>query len=357
MCRSVHPTRYYKIDPEKPQTLPVARAAQVLRKGGLVAFPTETVYGLGANALDARAVQAIFTAKGRPADNPLIVHVAGVRQVRSLVRVFPQEARQLAREFWPGPLTLILPRKKVVPDVVTAGLETVAVRIPCHPVALALLKKAAIPVAAPSANRSGRPSPTTGLHVLKDLAGRVDVVLDGGQCAVGVESTVLDLTTVPPLILRPGGVTREQLEKVLGTVEIDPAQKSASAPDAPRSPGMKYTHYTPKAQVYLAEGSLEEMVAVINSAARQWHDMGKTVAVLATGETERHYRGKEYIQHVEILGTRQDLSTIAGSLFHALRSCDRYHADIILAETFPDTGLGAAIMNRLSKAAGYKVIK
>lgn len=346
-------TRYLHVNPKKPAVEVIRLAAQVLQRGGLVAFPTETVYGLGASALNASAVQKIFAAKGRPADNPLIIHVARKGEVELLARV-PVIADRLMDYFWPGPLTLVLPARPVVPPEVTGGLDTVAVRQPAHPVALALLRAARLPVAAPSANRSGRPSPTTGRHVLQDLHGIVDIILEAGPCAVGVESTVLDLTGEVPAILRPGGISREQLDAVLGGVVVDAGMLGPA--EAPRSPGQKYRHYAPRGVMYLVEGEPPELAGRLGELVRQARRQGRKVALLISEETAGFYAGREPEPSImEILGSRQDLSQVASSLYAALLACDSRGADVIYAETFPEEGLGLAIMNRLLKAAGYRI--
>jgi len=342
-------TLYTRIDGQNPNQSDIRRAARILALGGLVAFPTETVYGLGADAFNPQAVRRIFIAKGRPQDNPLIVHVARWEDVPPLVSRIPRGARQLALRFWPGPLTLILPAAPTLPSEVTAGLKTVAVRIPAHPVARELLLLAQTPVAAPSANLSGRPSPTTGLHVLKDLAGKIEMVLDAGPTRVGVESTVLDLTSSPPVILRPGGLAAEELAAQLGN--LGPGAPSSGA-EAPRSPGMKYTHYAPRAQVFLADGPEEKVVRELPREVERLKEQGLKVAVLTSRELGALYAWRVNPDLHLILGSRTNPAEAARLLFRALRYCDRRHADIILAETFPETGLGQALMNRLIKAAG-----
>ncbi|MHB1418307.1 MAG: L-threonylcarbamoyladenylate synthase [Bacillota bacterium] len=355
-------TRYFKVDPLRPEEGPIAVAAGILRQGGLVAFPTETVYGLGANAMDSAAVARIYQAKGRPSDNPLIVHVAEEDQIKSLVNNFPERALSLMTKFWPGPLTLVLERSLLVPDIVTAGLDTVAIRMPAHPVALALIKASQVPVAAPSANFSGRPSPTSAQHVLLDLEGRIEAVVDGGAARVGIESTVLDLTSVIPAILRPGGVTREQLEEVLGEVQeaypVYPVFGGQVPQGAvPRAPGMKYAHYAPRGDLYLVRGSLEKMAQTITCLMNNWRDQGKRIGVLASDETLEGYALLPVQPDLLLsLGSRQDLADIASKLFGALRECDRAEIDVILAETYPHTGMGAAVMNRLIKAAAGKEV-
>jgi L-threonylcarbamoyladenylate synthase len=352
------------VDAKSPDPQLVGKAAEIIRGGGTVAFPTETVYGLGANALDARAVANIFRAKDRPADNPLIVHIAQPAMVEQLAAVIPAPARRVMEVFWPGPLTVVLPRQPVVPDAVTGGLDTVAVRMPDHPVALALIRAAGVPVAAPSANLSGRPSPTGADHVLEDLTGRIDAVLDAGPCRVGVESTVLDLTAEPPVILRPGGVTREELEGILGRVAESPgvtisagspAGGAAGDPDtnAPRSPGMKYTHYAPRARMVLV--ALADHAAIRRHVAEMAEELrrkGQKVGILATEETESFYRADEVVS----LGSRGDLAAVSRNIYGALRHMDQKGVDVIICEGFPAAGLGAAVMNRLAKAAGGNVI-
>lgn len=349
-------TRYLKIDPLVPELHKIRLAARILARGGVVAFPTETVYGLGANALDGRAVRRIFRAKGRPADNPLIVHIASFQDVQELVAYLPPRATLLMQHFWPGPLTLIMPRSDIIPDEVTAGLDTVGIRMPSHPVAQALIRVARLPIAAPSANTSGRPSPTTGQHVLRDLRGKIDAVVDGGPSTVGVESTVLDLTSPVPTILRPGGVTYEDLQAVLGEVAIDPAVKGQQV-EHPRAPGMKYKHYAPAGEVFLVTGDLDRVVARVRSLVATWQSRGRRVAVLATSETAPAYQAAPRPDYLEVLGSRRQPATIAANLFSALRNCDRHHADIILAETFTEEGIGLAIMNRLRKSAANRIIR
>lgn len=353
-------TRYLSIDPKLPNLSHLQQAAEILRNGGIVAFPTETVYGLGADALNPEAVGKIFIAKGRPNDNPLIVHVANQKDVEPLVREIPDVATRLMEEFWPGPLTLIFPKSDLVPNSVSAGLNTVGIRIPAHPVALALLKAARIPVAAPSANLSGKPSPTSATHVLKDLSGKIDAVVDGGKTSVGLESTVLDITGPIPTILRPGGVTLEQLTEVLGYVEIDPALKQLDLNEdlKPRAPGMKYTHYAPRAEVWMVVGTEEQVAKKFKSLVDENRAAGKRVGIMSTEEMlfwSREYNPNP--DHWEILGSRDDLAGIASRLFQALRNCDRYHLDIVFAQTVPEIGIGAAIMNRLRKAAGGRIIR
>jgi len=327
----------------------IEAAAGLLRKGETVAFPTETVYGLGANALDAAAVDKIFHAKGRPSDNPLIVHIAHKGDVEKLARDVPELARLCMDKFWPGPLTLILPATSLVPANVTAGLDTVGIRMPDHVTALHLIDRAGVPLAAPSANSSGRPSPTTAEHVLEDLFGRIAGCVDGGPSGVGVESTVLDVTGPVPMILRPGGITREMLQEVIGPVEIDPALTTGTG--TPKSPGVKYTHYAPKAMMILCEGETD--VRLFEALIQNGHLQGKKVGVLTTAEREGAFPGADAVR---VCGARADLGSVAAGLYDAIRSFDHTPVDLIYAETFPETGVGLAIMNRLRKAAGHRAI-
>ncbi|MCR4437105.1 MAG: L-threonylcarbamoyladenylate synthase [Clostridiales bacterium] len=349
-------TEIIKIEKDPMDEDKLEYAAEVIRAGGLVAFPTETVYGLGANALDERAVKKIFEAKGRPSDNPLIVHIAQRSEADGLVKNKPAYASILMERFWPGPLTLIMDKADVVPRTTTAGLGTVAVRMPSHPVALALIRRSGLPIAAPSANTSGRPSPTCARHVIDDLYGKVDIIIDGGSAAVGLESTVLDITVSPPVILRPGGITPEELEKGLGSVVgIDPGLLRKPAPDLlPKSPGMKYKHYSPKADVVIIEGTLEKVAAKINTLIAEHEAGGMTVGVLATDQTKNLYPSKNTVIS---MGDRNSPENIAANLFKTLRKFDETGVRLILAEAVENTGIGLAVMNRMTKAAGYNIIR
>lgn len=347
-------TKYITVDPLRPDPGILEAAGAVLRRGGLAAFPTETVYGLGADALNGSAVAKIFTAKGRPADNPLIVHVADKEAIGGLVRKLTGAAEALFNAFWPGPLTVILPAGGAVPAQVTAGLDTVAVRMPAHPIALGLIRAAGVPVAAPSANKSGRPSPTTAKHVLDDLDGRIDLILDGGPAGIGVESTVVDLTAAVPLVLRPGGVTPEDLRRVLGDVAVDPAVRSGLKGESrPRSPGMKYTHYAPRAPLYLIEGETEAAAVKIMELARAHQACGRRVGILS------YNGGRDYSAAGEVVpaGRRDRPDTVAAALYAALRRFDEIGVDVILAESLPEKGVGLAVMNRLRRAAAGGIIR
>jgi len=321
-------------------------AAKLLRENEAVAFPTETVYGLGANAMDDEAIAKIFEAKGRPSDNPLIVHIGTKSQLDGIVKEIPPVAEKLMAHFWPGPLTIILPRKEGISERVTAGLNTVGVRMPDHPVALALIEEANVPVAAPSANRSGRPSPTLASHVYEDLNGKIAGIVDGGATGVGVESTVIDCTSPVPTILRPGGITKEQLEAVIGTVSLDPALKDEK--EKPKSPGMKYTHYAPKAPLSIVEGSREFIQQLVDEKKEE----GFKVGVLTTEEYQHVYNADVILS----CGVRSDLASVATKLYDVLRTFDASEVDVIFSESFPNEGIGNAIMNRLTKAAGHHII-
>jgi L-threonylcarbamoyladenylate synthase len=346
-------TEIIRIDPFNIERDKLSKAALALRCGGLVAFPTETVYGLGANALDEQAVAGIFRAKNRPADNPLIVHITDRQKIHELTSRLPECAGAIMDAFWPGPLTLIVPRSEIVPDIVTAGLDTVAVRYPSHPVAAALIEMSGVPVAAPSTNTSGRPSPTKAEHVIEDLYGKVDYIIDSGSVEVGLESTVLDITVIPPSILRPGMVTREQLASIAGTVNMDPALLSREASGMkPKAPGMKYRHYAPKAKVVVVEGEPGSVVEYINGISCEQSENGLKIGILATDETKELYTCGRVIS----LGSRNQPGRIAASLFDALRSFDATDIQLIYAEAVDGKGIGAAIMNRLNKAAGYNRI-
>jgi len=348
-------TLVLKVDSQEPEIEKIRIAADFIKKGGSVAFPTETVYGLGADALNPKAVLALFKAKKRPLDNPPIVHVGNPKDVYRLAKEVPPKAERLMRTFWPGPLTLILKRSGVVPDVTVASLDTIAIRMPRHNVALALLRESGCPIAAPSANLAGKPSPTTAKHVLDDLNGRIDAVLDAGPTRIGVESTVLDMTVDPPQILRPGGTPYEDLKKILGGVELHPvavAEKEVQVEKA-RSPGVKHKHYAPNAEVIVVEGEVSAIISKVKELAEFYMRKGNKVGVLATDETASYYKADV----VKSLGSRNYLATIAKNLFRLLREFDLEGVDVIIAEGVPSEGLGLAVMNRLRKASGYKIVK
>lgn len=323
----------------------IREAAAWIRDGNVVAFPTETVYGLGGNIFNEEAVRGIFQAKGRPNDNPLIVHIAKQEQLNDLVTEIPPTAQKLMDAYWPGPLTLIFKASKQVPESVTAGLKTVAIRLPAHPVAYDLLLEANVPVAAPSANTSGRPSPTTADHVWQDLEGKIAGVVDGGATGVGLESTVLDVSGPVPVIYRPGGLTIEQISEVVGDVELDRALLSDT--EAPKSPGMKYTHYAPEGQLTLVQDKQD-----IPGLVAEARELGHRVGVLTT-ENRKHSYDCDF---TFACGSDGDLLSTAAELYKGLREFDAHHIDVIYSEVFPEHGVGAAIMNRLRKAAGGRVL-
>jgi len=347
-------TKVIKINRDEFVQKELEEAAILLRKGGLVAFPTETVYGLGANALDETAAKRIYAAKGRPSDNPLIVHIAEMSALRELAAEVPNAAVLLGEAFWPGPLTMILKKSSIVPNGTTGGLATVAVRLPSDPVARELIRLSGVYVAAPSANASGRPSTTTAQHVYEDLNGRIDMILDGGPVPIGLESTIVDLTGEVPMILRPGYITKEQLETVIGPVVYDKAvvAKQMQENVVAKAPGMKYRHYAPKGELTIYEGTQEAVVAAINAEITKRLSEGAVVGVLATDETAAAYVGGT----VYSIGSRKDEESIAAHLYRTLRDFDEIGADYIYSESFDDNPLSSAIMNRLRKAAGYRTV-
>ncbi|MCI9052314.1 MAG: threonylcarbamoyl-AMP synthase [Lachnospiraceae bacterium] len=325
------------------------QAAQIIKRGGLVAFPTETVYGLGADGFNEEAAKKIYAAKGRPSDNPLILHIAEEKQLEQIVKKIPEKAKKLMESFWPGPLTIILEKKENVPYTTTGGLDTVAIRMPNHLGALSFLKAVQTPIAAPSANTSGRPSPTKAEHVLEDMKGKIDMILDGGEVGIGIESTIIDMTSVP-MILRPGFITQEMLEEKIGDVFLDPAlQNGLQEKERPKAPGMKYRHYAPKADLTIVEGELSRVIDQINRLTAQKVSEGKKVGIIATEETKKFY--KHGI--IKVIGTRKKEETIAKHLYSILREFDEDKIDVIFSEAFSEKAFGQAIMNRLIKAAGH----
>ncbi|MEK7852017.1 MAG: L-threonylcarbamoyladenylate synthase, partial [Deltaproteobacteria bacterium] len=342
-------TKIININPFIPEPSKIKEAAEVLKNGGTVAFPTETVYGLGAGALNPDAIKKIFRAKGRPSDNPLIVHIAEIDDLKVIAKKPSKAALALINEFWPGPLTIILKRNKVVPDIVTGGLDTVAVRMPDNKIALSLIKKSGVPLVAPSANFSGKPSPTGARDVAADLSGRIDMIIDGGKTRIGIESTVIDMTTKPPVLLRPGGLPVEEIEKVAG-----PVRKLSEEPDGlrcepVRSPGMKYRHYAPKARMTIVEGDMEAAQARIKKLAEEGLKKGKKVGVLTF---HRYFSIEGCIN--KYAGSRPE--TVARKLFDALRGFDKEGVDVIVSEGYGGKGLKLGIADRLRRAAG-QIIK
>ena len=350
-----------KIDEKNVSEDDFAEAAQILRNGGLVAFPTETVYGLGGDARNPEASAKIYAAKGRPSDNPLIVHIADVEDLEKICASDPdaenmlKTAHLLAQRFWPGPLTMILPRGEMIPKQTTGGLDTVAVRFPSHPIAQALIRAAGLPIAAPSANLSGRPSTTKAEHVIEDLDGRVDMIIDGGSSEIGLESTIVDLTAEPPLILIPGYISLEELKSILPDIGYDKAiiAKKADPDIRPKAPGMKYRHYAPKGELTIFEGGADQVISAINAAISARKAEGHSVGVMASEEFADRYN----CDNIKILGSRNNEAEIAAHLFDVLRSFDSDGTEYIFGECFTDTELGTAIMNRLIKAAGYHIVQ
>ncbi|MDF2800936.1 MAG: ywlC [Anaerocolumna sp.] len=348
-------TEIIKVEDNHIEEQGLKRAVQILKNSGLVAFPTETVYGLGGDALNKSAAGKIYCAKGRPSDNPLIVHIADLKALEDLTDFCPENGIKLANAFWPGPLTLIFKKSSKVPDSTTGGLDSVAIRMPSHPIALELIKASGLYLAAPSANISGRPSPTNAEHVIEDMSGIIDMIIDGGKVDIGLESTIVDLTGSIPTVLRPGFITVEMLESIVGEVLVDQVvvARTADPNMIPKAPGMKYKHYAPKGDITIYEGESEVVVKTINEAAKELVLKGLKTGIIATSETYNQYP----FGTVKVVGTREDETTIARGLFEVLRDFDTEGIDYIFAESFDNNRLGQAIMNRLLKAAGYHIIK
>lgn len=330
----------------------IRRAGEILKNGGLVAFPTETVYGLGANALDEKASAKIYGAKGRPSDNPLIIHIADWDAIWKIAANVPKEAKLLADAFWPGPLTMVLEKSDAVPLTTTGGLPTVAIRMPDHEVARALIRAGGGYIAAPSANTSGRPSPTKAQHVAEDMDGVIDMIIDGGDVSIGLESTIVDLTEGSPTILRPGYINQQMLSEVLGKVETDRALLLDDPTIRPKAPGMKYRHYAPKAELIIIEGEACKVRKKINELSEKAAALGKRVGVIGTDESLGYYHGGI----VKSIGSREDEITIAQHLYSILREFDSLNVSVIYSESFETPKIGQAIMNRLIKAAGHQII-
>ncbi len=329
----------------------IQEAGAILKAGGLVAFPTETVYGLGGDALNPLSSKKIYAAKGRPSDNPLIVHIAEFGALAPIVREIPENARKLAEKFWPGPLTMILYKSDLVPYETTGGLDTVAIRMPGNRIARELIRAAGGYVAAPSANRSGRPSPTLAKYVAQDLEGRVEMIIDGGDVKIGLESTIVDLTSDKPMVLRPGYVTRQDLLEVLPEIEEDSTLMRDDSGQAPRAPGMKYRHYAPKGDLTIVKGVEEKVLAYINAQCEK--NENKKTGVIGTDATVRRYDADV----CKSVGCREDEEAVARELYRILREFDDEDVEVIYAEAFDDSGIGRAIMNRLLKAAGHKLVE
>lgn len=328
-------------------------AGAILQKGGLVAFPTETVYGLGGDALNPESSRKIYAAKGRPSDNPLIIHISRFEDIQKIVKELPEAAVRAADAFWPGPLTMILPKAESVPLETTGGLDTVAVRFPSHPVAKKLIAYSGGYIAAPSANLSGKPSPTSAEYVREDMDGRIEMIVDGGDVGIGLESTILDLTERMPRILRPGYITREMLQSVLGDVAVDVGFIEPDSGQTPKAPGMKYRHYAPDGRLVIVEGKMQSVVAYINACVERDQRSGEKTGVIGTSEVLDQYRADV----VKCIGSRKDEEEIARNLFSVLREFDDEKVTSIYSESFPVRGLGQAIMNRLLKAAGHRVVR
>lgn len=329
------------------------KAAQILKNGGLVAFPTETVYGLGANALDEMASAKIYAAKRRPSDNPLIVHIADVADLDKLAVDIDDRVKKTIKAFWPGPLTMILKKNQCIPDSITGGLDTVAIRMPSHFVAANLIKKSKIFIAAPSANISGRPSPTRAKHVIEDMNGIIDMIIEHDEVDIGVESTIIDLSVDKPVILRPGYITKAQLEQVLGEVFVDPAIQGNIADGViPKAPGMKYKHYAPKAKVIIVDGKDNDVIDVINCLTKDKQLEGLKVGIMTCSENMKKYKADVVFD----IGSRYDEASNARTLFEALRLFDEKKVDYVYSESFPTNNVGAAVMNRLIKAAGHTIL-
>lgn len=346
-------TKLYKIDSNQIDDKKMQEAGDLIAAGELVAFPTETVYGLGGDAMNPNAAGKIYEAKGRPSDNPLIVHIAEISDLDRVGKNIPPQAKKLAEAFWPGPLTMIVWKKEEVPFATTGGLPTVAVRMPDHLVALELIRKSKKLIAAPSANTSGRPSPTEAAHVMTDLSGKIPMILDGGVVGIGIESTIIDLTESVPMILRPGYITPEMLSEVLGEeVVIDPALLTMDDMTKPKAPGMKYKHYAPKADMIIVNGEETGVIEKINELTEKAHATGKKTAVIATEETKENYHADVVLS----IGTRKEEDSIARHMYKILRECDKLEVEVIFSESFQTPRIGQAIMNRLLKAAAHQII-
>lgn len=339
-----------KIDINNIDSEELKKQAKLLREGHTVIFPTETVYGIGANALDESAVKKIYEAKDRPSDNPLIVHIYDKNEVYDLAKNISEKAEIIMDKFWPGPITIILNKKDIVPNTTSGGLDTVAIRMPSHKIAREIIKEAGVPIAAPSANISGRPSPTKANHVYEEMNGRVSGLVLGGDSNFGLESTVLDLTSDIPMILRPGSITKEDLEKVINEVAIDPSLSKKEDNKKAKAPGMKYTHYAPNADVYIVSGNENKVIDRINNMIDENSKNNIKTGVMCLSKNEKQYKG-------EVIALGDSLEAVASNLFDVLREMDKRNVDVIYSEAFPTEGVGQAIMNRLLKSAGYKVIE
>lgn len=346
-------TKWVKIPAHNPDLQVLKTAGEIIQNGGLVAFPTETVYGLGGDALNPESAKKIYAAKGRPSDNPLIVHICKTEDMEKIVREVPAQAYVLAERFWPGPLTMIMKKADCVPAETTGGLDTVAVRLPDHPAALAFIREAGGFVAAPSANTSGRPSPTLGKYVYEDMNGRIEMILDSGEVGIGVESTIIDLTEDIPVILRPGHVTLEMLQEVLGEVCLDPTMLESDCQQAPKAPGMKYRHYAPRGELVIVSGDRAKVSEKIAELLEEKREQGLKTGVIVSREEQQLYKADS----IKVTGERTDMAAVARSLFRILREFDEEQIDCMYVQAFPQDGIGQAVMNRMLKAAGHKMIE
>lgn len=342
-------TKISKIDESNIDREEIKKHAKLLSQGKTVIFPTETVYGLGANALDEDAVKKIYEAKGRPSDNPLIVHICEKDEISALATDINDKAKKLMDVFWPGPLTMIFKKKEIVPQRTSGGLDTVAIRMPSHPIAREIIRQSGVPIAAPSANISGRPSPTKGQHVCDEMNGRVNGIIVGGDCDFGLESTVIDMTSEKPMILRPGSVTKEQMEESIGEVLIDPSIEGKEDVKKAKAPGMKYTHYSPNGEVYIVRGEDDKVIEKINSLIKENEEKGLKCGVICLNKNKKNYKG-------EVIGLGNNLDEVGSNLFNSLIEMDKKEINVIYSEAFSNQGVGRAIMNRLMKSAGYKII-
>lgn len=346
-------TKIIKIEEENLDKGLIEEAGRIIRSGGLVAFPTETVYGLGGDGLNRQSAQKIYAAKGRPSDNPLIIHISNREDLERIVERIPESAKRLADAYWPGPLTLIMKKTEIVPYETTGGLDTVAVRMPAHKTALAFIEAAGGFVAAPSANTSGRPSPTLAQYVAEDMSGKIDMIIDGGEIGIGLESTIVDCTVEPPMILRPGFVTQEMLTETLGEVASDQTMMRQDSNLRPKAPGMKYRHYAPKGELTIITGEREAVVRHINWLTEEAMRMDKKVGIIGTDENISLYKSGI----IKCVGSRREEATVARHLYRILREFDDEQVDVIYSEAFEESGIGQAIMNRLLKAAGHHIEK
>lgn len=348
-------TKVIKIECDNIGKNELDEACELLKEGKLVAFPTETVYGLGGDALNPEASSKIYAAKGRPSDNPLIVHISEVSDIEKLAVEIPKLAYELADRFWPGPMTMILKKSDIVPKTTTGGLDTVAIRLPSNKIARELIARSGVYIAAPSANISGRPSPTTAAHVIEDLSGRIDMIIDGGSCEIGLESSIIDLSGEKPMILRPGFITKEDFEAIVRSVDYDKAVLATKPGESvvAKAPGMKYKHYAPKAQITIVEGNTEKVINTINRLSREASENGKKTAILCCEENKEKYT----FERVLSLGSAKEDTEISSNLFAALREFDEEGIEVAYSESFYQTRLSQAIMNRLRKAAGYQIIQ